>query len=235
MEPPYHQIINAFVDKHGLSRGRVIAEIERTFSSILSRWHRKHVVVVYSGGKLSALGYHDDTTGPAQIPIAMEFMRGWNTINRIVDQNLRTAACLDEVSRYKRKEREILRGEIVSRDERSLTVELDMEFGVSLFGSCPLQYLGQHERRQLLVGDRRYFHIRRVESIMFGDVPRTQITIDRISKTLVVKLIRQQLSPKLQDIKLRCIKRYVGHKSFVQSSQYLPRKVILEVAEELGG
>lgn len=234
METTFHQIINAFIDKHGLSKGQVIAEIERTFSSMLSRWHQKNVVVVFTDDQLSALGYHDDAAGPTQIAIDLATMRGWNTIKRILDRNLSTAACLDEVSKYKRKEKEIVCGEVISREEECIGVELEMDFGVSLYGTCPLQYLGKHERGQLLIGERKFFHIRRVESVMFGDIPRTQITLDRVSKTLVVKLIRQQLSPKFQDVKLCCIKRYVGHKSFVQSSMYLPKKVILEAAEELG-
>ncbi len=234
MDTIFHQIIDAFVDKHGLSKGQVIAEIERTFSSMLSRWHRKNVVVVFTGDQLSALGYHDDSGGPAQVPIDIKTMRGWNTIKRILDRNLSTAACLDEVGRYKRKEKDIVWGEVISRDETSLGVKLDIEFGVDLYGTCPLQYLGKHERNQLLIGDKKIFHIRRIESVMVGDIPRTQITVDRVSKTLVVKLIRQQLSPKFKDIKLRCAKRYVGHKSFIQSSEYLPKKVILKAEDELG-
>jgi hypothetical protein len=234
METTFRQIINAFIDKHGLSRGQVIAEIERTFSSMLSRWHRKNVVVIFQNNQLSALGYHDDIAGPTQTPIDLATMRGWNTIKRILDKNLSTAACLDEVSRYKHKEKDIVLGEIIARNEKNLGIELDMEFGVLLYATCPLQYLGNHERRQLLIGDRKFFHLRRVESVMFGDVPRTQITVDRVSKTLVVKLIKHQLKPNFHDIKLRCIRRYVGHKSFVESSRYLPKKIIIEVADELG-
>ena len=233
METTFHQIINAFVDKYGLSKGQVIAEIERTFSSMLSRWHRKNVVVVFADDQLSALGYHDDAAGPIQMPIDLATLRGWNTIKRILNKNLSTAACLDEVSRYKRKEKNIVQGEVISRDEKSLGVELDMEFGVSLYATCPLHYLGKHERGQLLVGDKKFFHIRRIESVIFGNIPRTRVIVDRVSKNLVVKLIKQQLNPQFHDIKLHCIKRYVGHKSFVRSSQYLPPKVIIEAAEEL--
>ncbi|BHH83449.1 hypothetical protein [Desulforhopalus sp. 52FAK] len=234
MGATFHQIIDAFVGKYGLTKGQVIAEIERTFSSMLSRWHRKNVVVVFTDDQLLSLGYHDDAAGLIQMPIDLATMRGWNTIKRILEKNLSTAACMDEVYRYKRKEKDIVWGEIISRNEKRLGIELDMEFGVSLYATCPLQYLGKHEQKQLLKGDRKYFHIRRIESVMFGDIPRTQVTVDRVSKTLVVKLIKHQLSPKLHEIKLRCTKRYVGHKSFIQSSRYLPKKVILEAADELG-
>lgn len=234
MDTSYHQIINAFVDKHRLSRGQVIAEIERTFSSMLSRWHRMNVVVVFTEGQLCALGYYDDAAGPVQRPIDLTTMRGWNTIKRILDKNLSTAACLDEVSRYKQNENSVVWGEVVSRTEDSLDIEMEMEFGVTLYASCPLQYLGKHERHRLRIGDRKAFHLRRVESVMIGDVPRTQLTVDRVSKTLVEKLIRQQLSPRYREIRLCCRKRYVGQKSFVEASTYIPKKVILETAQELG-
>lgn len=234
MDTPYHQIINAFVDKHRLSRGQVIAEIERTFSSMLSRWHRKNVVVVFADGQLSAVGYHDGIAGPVQMPIDLTTMRGWNTIKRILDKNLSTAACLDEVSRYKQKEHSVVWGEVCSRTEDSLDIELEMEFGVTLYASCPLQYLGKHERHRLLLGDRKAFHLRRVESVMIVDVPRTQITVDRVSRTLVEQLLRQRLSPKYREIRLCCRKRYVGLKSFVESSTFIPKTVILETARELG-
>lgn len=234
METTYHQIINAFVDTYRLSRGQVIAEIERTFSSMLSRWHRMNVVVVFTDGQLSALGYHDGAAGPVQMPIDLTTMRGWNTIRRILDKNLGTAACLDEVSRYKHQEHNLVWGEVRSRTEHSLDIELEMEFGVTLYASCPLRYLGKHERYHLRIGDKKAFHLRRVESVMMGDIPRTQLTVDRVSKTLVEKLIRQQLSPKSREIRLCCKKRYVGRKSFVEASTFIPKKVILNTAQELG-
>lgn len=234
METPYHRIINAFVDQYGLSRGQVIAEIERTFSSMLSGWHQKNVVVIYSEGQFSALSYHDSAAGPLQVPLDLSTMRGWNTIKRILDKNLSTAACLDEVSRYKRQEHNVVWGEVMAKSEEGLWVLLEMEFGVSLFASCPLQYLGHHERHQLTIGDRRAFHLRRVDAIMVGDTPRTQLTVDRVSKTLVEQLIKHQLGPRYANLKLQCRKRYVGKKSFVEANTFLPKKVILETSQELG-
>ncbi|SHO53469.1 hypothetical protein [Desulfopila aestuarii] len=234
MDIPDFQIINAFVDQHRLSRGQVIAEIERTFSSMLSRWHHKHVVVVYSDGQLHALGYHDDVSGPVQTPIDLTAMRGWNSIKRILDKNLNAATCMDEVSRYKRKENSVVWGEVISRGVDRLNIELELEFGDTIYASCPLNYLGQHERNRLVIGDRKAFHLRRIEAIMIGDTPRTQLTVDRVSKTLVEKLLKQLLGPKYTTLKLSCRKRYVGKKSFVEANTFVPKKVILQAAHELG-
>lgn len=235
METSYQQIIDAFVDKHGLTRGQVIAEIERTFSSMLSRWHKKNVVAVFADGQLSAVGYHEEADGPVQLPIDITTMRGWNTIKRILDKNLGTAACMDEVTNFKHKENEVVWGTVISRNAKGLVIELELEFGVTLFAICPPQYLAKHERNFLSIGDRKAFHLRKVESILAGgDTPRTQITVDRISKTLVEKLLRHELSPAYQDIKLCCRKRYAGEKSFVESSSFLPKQAILKVSQELG-
>lgn len=213
----------------------MIAEIERTFSSMLSRWHKKNVVVVFSNGQLSAIGYRDSSDGPIQLPIDITTMRGWNTIKRILNKNLGTAACIDEVSKYKHKEKEVVWGTIISRNTIGLVIELELDFGVTLFATCPMQYLSKYERDLLTIGERKAFHFRKVESVMAGgDTPRTQITVDRISRTLVVKLLKHELNPKYNDIKLYCRKRYAGEKSFVESSMFLPKKTILKVSQELG-
>ncbi|MDD3816003.1 MAG: hypothetical protein PHZ02_15315 [Desulfocapsaceae bacterium] len=47
MQTHYNEIINSFVDKYGLSRGQVVAEIEKTFSAMLSRWYGTGTVVLF--------------------------------------------------------------------------------------------------------------------------------------------------------------------------------------------
>ncbi len=234
METSYQTIINSFVDAYGLSRGQVIAEIERTFSSMLSRWHRKNVVVIFAEGQLLALGYHDGPDGPVQASVDMTTLRGWNTIKRILDRNLRIAASLDAVAKYKRKEKHVFWGDIVFRTSEELGVEIELEFGVSMLASCPLNYLGRHERDRLHPYARRAFHLRRVESVMVGDTPRIQITVDRVSKTLPEKLLLLQLESHCHGIRISCRKRYVGHKSFLTSNCFVPKNVILATARELG-
>lgn len=234
METSYHQIINIFVNKYGLTRGQVITEIERTFSSMLSRWHQKNVVVIFSEGQLFAVAYHDSANGPVQTPIDLATLRGFNTIKRILNKNLSTTACLEEVNKYKHREKSLVWGTVSSRSVDFLVIELQMEFDTTLYAKCPFRYLGRHERSQLRIGDRRAFHLRRVEPVMVEDTPRTQITVDRVSKTLVEQLIKDELSPTFKNTKIRCKKRYVGKKSFVDSTAFLPKKIIIQTAQELG-
>ena len=57
--------------------------------------------------------------------------------------------------------------------------------------------------------------------------------VDRVSKTLVETLLRSQLGPDAERIKLRCLKRYVGQKSLVLATKMLPKVAIIAVDREL--
>ena len=107
MQTHYNEIINSFVDKYGLSRGQVVAEIEKTFSAMLSRWYGTGTVVLFGDDYLQALNYAKQSGIPLQNQLELVSMRGWNTIRRILDQNLTQAACLHEVTHYKRLEHEL--------------------------------------------------------------------------------------------------------------------------------
>ncbi len=69
---------------------------------------------------------------------------------------------------------------------------------------------------------------------MIEDISRTQITVDRVSKTLVEKLLVSELQSCLTQIKVHCKKRYVGQKSFVETNNFIPKKTILQASKELG-
>ena len=232
METAYQEIIRSFVDKYGLSRGQVIAEIEKTFSSMLSQWHGQNVVALFSDDQLQALGYHGQSGMMRQVPITLTTMRGWNTIKRILDMNLGKAACLEEVARYKKKEHQLQWGEIIKKNnDGSLYVEIEIEPGTPVIAVCPGNHLGIHERDMLTVGQRRAFHLRRVEPVLLQNTPRVKIGIDRVSKTLVEKLLHSRMENK--NIRIHCLARYVGHKSFVESTTFLPKKIILAASREL--
>ena len=232
MNTQYNDILSSFVDKYGLTRGEVMAEIEKTFSSMLSRWHGQNIIVLFTEGKLKAIGYNDMNGMTSQIPIELTSMRGWNTIKRILDTNLGKAACLQEVAALKRQEREIRWGKIAKiQKDGALCVEIEIEDGKAIFADCPLNYIGLHERKRFHVGQRRAFHLRRVEPVFLKDTPRVKVIVDRVSKTLVEKLLQSHLQD--SKVNIRCLNRYVGRKSFVESSAFLPKKAILATSREL--
>ena len=227
----YQNIISSFVNKYGLTRGQVVAEIEKTFSSMLSQWYRQDVVAMFSENQLIAFGYHRNSSETIQVPIELTTMRGWNTIKRILDENLSNAACLEIVKMYKRKEHRIYWGEIIKKDNKSnFIVEIELEPGDVVYATCLSNHLGVHERKVVTVGQKRAFHIRRIDPVIKNNIPKVKVLVDRVSKYLVEGLIRLKLD---STFKIRCTKRYVGQKSFVESSAFIPKTVILDVSREL--
>jgi hypothetical protein len=232
MNTQYSEIINSFVNRYGLTRGEVMAEIEKSFSSILSKWHGQETVVMFGDDQLIALAYHQALGAVKQTPIDLTTMRGWNTIRRILDRNLGKAACLKEVASCKLNEREMRWGEIIKeRADGSLYVEIEIESGTPIIATCQSNHIGLHERNSLSVGERRAFHLRKVDPVLLNNTPRVKVTVDRVSKTLVENLLQSQLRDKKAQI--HCLNRYVGHKSFVESNVFLPKKAILATSHEL--
>ncbi|WP_267926070.1 hypothetical protein [Desulfolithobacter dissulfuricans] len=180
-----------------------------------------------------AQAYYNSDGIIRQIPIELTTMRGWNTLKRILNTNLAKAACLKEVARYKKCEKEMRWGEIIGRNtDGSLRVEIEIEDGNPIIATCPGNRIGLHERDRLRVGQRRAFNIRRVEPVLLNKTPRIKVVVDRVSKNLVKNLLEDQLVG--VDVKIRCEKRYVGRKSFVVSNRFLPRKAILAAKQEFG-
>ena len=232
MQTQYNEIINSFVDKYGLSRGQVVAEIEKTFSTMLSRWYGTGTVVLFADDYLQALHYAKQSGIPLQNQLDFVSVRGWNTIQRALDRNFTKIACLHEVTRYKQLEHELRWGDIIRKNTDGFLVEIEIEKGLAIIAECPLNRVGVHEQHTLAVGQRRAFHLRRVDSVKMGGSTRVKVIVDRVSKNLVTALLREQLGIATK-ITLYCIKRYVGHKSFVQAGGFLPKQAILTVSREL--
>lgn len=232
MNTQHKEIVSSFVDRYGLTRGEVMVEIEKSFSSILSKWYGLETVVMFSEDQLIALAYHQSIGAVKQTPIDLSAMRGWNTIRRILESNLGKAACLKEVASFKRNEREMRWGEIIRKKaDGSLHVEIEIESGIPIIATCQSNHIGLHERNRLLVGERRAFHLRRVDPVLLNNTPRVKVTVDRVSKTLVENLLQSQLPDRKAQIS--CSSRYVGHKSFVESNVFLSKKAILATSHEL--
>jgi hypothetical protein len=232
MQTQYNEIINSFVDKYGLSRGQVVAEIEKTFSTMLSRWYKSGTVVLFGDGYLQALHYAKQSGISVQNQLDFLSLRGWNTLQRALDRNFTKIACLHEVARYKRLEHEPRWGDIIRKNTDGFLVEIEIEKGLAIIAECPLNRVGVHERHLMAVGQRRAFHLRRVDSVKLRGITRVKVVVDRVSKNLVTALLREQLGA-ATEITLYCAKRYVGHKSFVQAGGFLPKQVILTVSREL--
>jgi len=237
MKTNMKDIITLFTGKYGLTRPEVMTEIETVFSAILSRWFGMEVLAFFREDfKLEAIAYNGSGGAIMQQQVDLSEIRGRNTLLRQLEENLAKVVVLKQAVRYKAFEKELVWGEITAYDaEKNLYIETEPILGEKVIACCPLNRLGVHERNSpdFTVGRRRAFHLRQIEPVILNGTPRLKVVVDRVSKTLVEKLLKSQLGPRGEKIQIRCVKRYVGHKSIVLTTKRLPKSAIVAVDREL--
>jgi len=229
--------IQQFASQYSLTRNEVLAEIEKVFSSILSQWYGLETMVFF----LKDLGmevvlYNKINGTTIQRFVDFREIRGANTLLKHLDIALSKAATIKQTKKYKFYEKELRWAEVLAcRPSGELFVEAEIIPGEQAIAVCPLNRIGPHERnlQSFSVGQIRAFHIRRIDPVLMAGTPKMKIVMDRVSKTLVESLLREQLSVNDEKINIHCVKRYVGHKSFVITSRRLPKSAISAVSEEL--
>ena len=230
-------IIDLFAKQYGLTRNEVMAEIENVFSTVLSRWYRLEVMVFFRNDlQLEAVAYNKVNGVTMQRLVDLTEIRGPNTLRKHLEKSITRAAVLKQTRYYKSYEKELCWGDVIAHDsEQNIFVETEIIPGQIVTAVCPLNRIGLHERNSgnFSIGMRRAFHVRRIDPVVLGDTPRLEIVVDRVSKTLVETLLKNNLGPEAEWISLRCVKRYVGHKSFVLTTRRLPKSAIKAVSQEL--
>ena len=230
-------IIASLASRHGLSRAEVLLEIESAFSTLLSRWCRREVLVHFRQDLcLEAVAYARVNGIVHQRVIDLPALLERSRLSDFLERRLETAGVCDQVRRYKPCEHNLLWGEIVGSDaEGNLRVAAEILPGEPVLALCPLNRIGVHERCTggFQLGKRRAFHLRRVEAVERNGIARVQVVLDRVAKTLVETLLREQLGTQADRIRCHCLKRYVGHRSLVVTDQRLPKAAILGVDHEL--
>jgi hypothetical protein len=231
------EIISTFAGKYGLTRSEVLTELETAFSAMLSRWYRMQVMAFFRTDlRLEAVAYNDSGGIIMQKPIDFSEIKGRKTILRYLEDNFEKAAVLKETAIYKHYEKEMRWGEITGRDsEGGFLVETEVVPSESIIAVCPLNRIGVHERNSVgfAIGCKRAFHLRKVEPVLLNGTPRLKVIVDRVSKTLVENLLKEQMGDMTSMARIHCFKRYVGHKSIVLTSKPLPKKAIIAVDREL--
>jgi hypothetical protein len=231
------EIISSFSAKYSLTQSEVMVVIETAFSTILSQWYRLEVMAFFRDDLcLEAVVYNNVNGVTEQGLVDISRMMELNTLKKYLEQNLAQTALLKQVTRYKSYEKELLWGEVTTCDrEHNLYIETEIIPGEQVLAICPLNRIGLHERhtRRFMIGERRAFHLRQVEHVLLNGIPRLRIGVDRVSKTLVETLLRSHLGPEGEKVKIRCVKRYVGHKSLVLTTKRLPKAIIIAVDREL--
>ncbi len=231
------ETISLFTQKYGLTRSEVIVEIEKVFSEVFSRRYGFEVMVVLQlNDHLEAVAYNRIDGVLLQKSIDVTRIRGWNTIKKHLEKNLQKASVLKQTRQYKYYERELRWGEITAIDpESNYHIEMEVIPGEMVTAVCPLNRVGLHERSSgdFSIGEKRAFHVRRVDPVFLHGTPQLKVVVDRVSKTLVETLLKEQFGYSTEEITIRCTKRFVGQKSLVIVSRRIPNSAIVAVTREL--
>jgi hypothetical protein len=230
-------IILSLASRYAFSTAEVIQEIESAFALFLSHLYRQEVMVfLREGMRLEVVAYSTLNGLPVQQFFDLPAIFSRHQFKTILENRLATAAVIKQVRLLKGFERRLRWGEIVrNRAGDHLLVETEIIPDEPIIAICPLNRIGLHERHagRLQPGQRRAFHLRRIEPVLVNGTPRTKVVLDRVSKTLTENLLRHHLGDAAHRFQFRCLTRYVGHKSVVLTLQKLPREVIVAVDREL--
>jgi len=230
-------IILSLASRYALSSAEVIKEIESVFACQLSQWYCQEVMVfLREGMQLEVVAYSKRNGLPVQQILDLPTILSRHQFTTILENHLATAAVIKQVRLLKPFERRLLWGEVVrNRAGDHLLVETEVIPDEPIIATCPLNRIGLHERNagRFQPGQRRAFHLRRVEPVLVNGTPRTKVVLDRVSKTLTENLLCHHLGDAAHRFQFRCLKRYVGHKSIILTTRRLPREVIIAVDREL--
>ena len=230
-------IILSLASRYALSPAEVIQEVESAFARQLSQWYRQEVMVfLREGMRLEVVAYSKKNGLPVQQILDLPAVLSRNQFKTILESHLAMAAVVKQVRLLKSFERRLLWGEVVrNRNSDHLLVETEIIPDEPIIAICPVNRIGLHERHtgRFQLGQRRAFHLRRIEPVLVNGTPRTKVVLDRVSKTLTENLLRHHLGDAAHRFHFRCLKRYVGHKSILLVTRRLPREVIIAVDREL--
>ena len=229
--------IFALTSRYGLSRAELIAEIESAFGLLLSRLRQQEVMVhLQDGMRLEVIAYGKRNGLPVQQVFELPALLSQKDCSAFLEKRLALAAVVKQTRLYKTCTRILLWGSVLrSTPGCDLLIETEILPGEPVIAVCPLNRIGIHERMSARFqnGQRRTFHLRLVDPVLVNGTARTKVVLDRVSKTLTENLLRHYLGGAASQYQLRCLKRYVGHKSIVLSTRRLPREVIKAVDREL--
>ena len=230
-------IILSLTSRYALSTAEVIQEVESAFARQLSQWYRQEVMVfLREGMQLEVVAYSNKNGLLVQQILDLPAVLSHNQFKTILENHLAMAAVIKQVRQLKGFERRLLWGEVVrNRAGDHLLIETEIITDEPIIAICPLNRIGLHERHadRFQPGQRRAFHLRRIEPVLVNGTPRTKVVLDRVSKTLTDNLLRHHLGDATHRFHFRCLKRYVGHKSIILTTRRLPREVIIAVDREL--
>lgn len=230
--------ILALADRHSLSPQEIIEEFELTFTKFFARRHRREVMCFPLGGiKIETVTFSNRNGVPVQRILQLPAMFSRSDFRAYLEEHLATTSVIKQVRLFKTFEKRLLWGETIRNRSGNgdLHIETEIISGEPIIAVCPLKRIGVHERQanHFGLGQRRAFHLRRVDPVSINGLPRTKVLLDRVSKTLTENLLLHHLGDAASRYRFCCLKRYVGHKSIILATRKIPRNAVIAVDREL--
>jgi len=227
----------ALGDRYSLSQKEILAELESILSEALSERYRLEITCHLRENLQIEIISHKFQDGVikqhlAHIPKNLHYSK----IQTLLEYRLVTSSVINQVRRLKTYEKQMIWGQISHKSpDGHIYIETEILPAEPLVAICPTNRVGIHERHRphLQKGQVRAFHLRHVDPVLLNGLPRVKIVVDRVSKTLTENLLLFHLGEKAHQFQIRCVKRFVGHKSVVLAKKPLPKDVIIAVDREL--
>lgn len=223
--------LRAISEKYELPCDEAKEAIERSISGTLSDIFRSDVECLLTGKGCEIHVFREN--GVWRFP--MEKLK--KNILRAIKYGIVSALHTETVTRGYERLRYlaggITGGHIAAVFEDRIFVELDGGAGKLVVGVCEREHQTPKERGHYRPGNYYSFYISSVTPSSNGRVPVLKVSLSRISQSLTEGLLRKELTERLLDIKIRCIKRAAGIFSLVEAEGRIPRECIKAVSDEL--
>ena len=221
----------AVAEKYELPFDEAKAAIERSISSTLSAIFRLDVECMLTGEGCEIYVFREN--GVERLP--MERLK--KNILRAIKYGIVSALQEEATARGYEKLRYlsggIIGGHVAAAFEERIFVELDGSAGQLVVGVCEREHQTPKERGLYRTGDYFNFYVSSVMSSSNGRVPVLKVSLSRTSRSLTEGLLRRELSEKLLDIRVKCVKRAAGVFSLVEADGRIPGECIKAVSGEL--
>ena len=223
--------LRAVAEKYELPFDEAKAAIERSISGTLSAIFRLDVECLLTGEGCEIYVFRENKV--EMLP--MERLK--KNVLRAVKYDIVSALQEEATARGYEKLRYltggIIGGHVAAAFEERIFVELNGSAGKLVVGVCEREHQTPKERGLYRTGDYLNFYVSSVTPSSNGRVPVLRVSLSRTSRSLTEGLLRRELSEKLLDIRVICVKRVAGVFSLVEADGRVPGECIKAVSREL--
>lgn len=232
--------VSALALKHNLPEWVVREEIEKTVSQTLSSWYGHKIEGIFtstSPGKfeLFCYGRKDGAFNVWTMQFESIGKNSLREISEILEINLKARRTIRDFEQAKG-----LTGSVMAALIRRISptgdiyAEITSASGPGFVGVCAVSDQPKKERGRYRRGEILKFYVKKVFVTCFSTPSRLRIKLSRNNKRLVERLLVEELR-RLDDYdtRVKCVLRFPGGFSRLETSGKIPRAVIKKVADEI--